>query len=237
MGSVRTSEKEEATSVIELSGESSVHILRNWFSYSEHDFENLWSKRPKEAQHVVIFGKRFEVKRRQAFYVSKEIRGKIASYNFSGSSVPSRSIEDEALLSRALSCVRKHASKTFGKVWGDGLNAVFVNWYAEGDKIGEHSDDEKCLVANSPIYSVTMQPSSTTRRVFRIKPKRKRKRKGSSPLVSCNAQPKEKLDISLAGGDLLIMCGHFQNEFTHQVPFRKTTDKGIRINLTIRAFK
>ncbi len=44
-------------------------------------------------------------------------------------------------------------------------NQMLVNWYESGaDYIGKHSDDEKALVYNSPIYSFSFLSEETQTR-------------------------------------------------------------------------
>lgn len=100
----------------------------------------------------------------------------------------------------------------------DTYNAVFVNWYQDGKQyISTHSDDENVMVHGSNIVSISLGDTRT----FRIRDKKYKK------IV---------LDVDLKHGDLFVMGGNFQKEFTHEVPKRLRSHKR-RINLTLRRFK
>lgn len=97
---------------------------------------------------------------------------------------------------------------------------VLVNWYQDGHHyIGAHSDSERQLVKNSPIVSISL---GCTRK-FRI-----RNKKG---IVK---------DIAMDSDTAIVMGGHFQQEFKHEVPKiggKKGAKVGSRINITFRIFK
>jgi len=106
------------------------------------------------------------------------------------------------------------------------FNEIFVNWYQDGNHyIGPHSDDESSLYHNDKgetiVYSITLQEEPGNR-IFRLKPKSK----GN----------KDRLDIPLLNGQIVVMGGLCQKTHTHQVPKTKK-NVGRRINITIRAFK
>ena len=97
------------------------------------------------------------------------------------------------------------------------FNSVLLNRYRNGnDSISWHSDDEKELGENPIIASVNFGAM----RKFQLK----------------HIQTKEKLEIELKHGSLLIMQGELQHFWVHQVP--KTKKKvNERINLTFRTIK
>lgn len=100
-------------------------------------------------------------------------------------------------------------------------NGCLQNWYEPSDSIALHSDDERAMCRSCPIFSLSW--GGTRRFLFR-----KRKDK------------KEKTEIWLRDGDLLVMGGTCQTTHYHEVPkLRKTMDPPTsdRINWTIRAFK
>lgn len=94
-------------------------------------------------------------------------------------------------------------------------NSVLLNYYRDGnDSMGWHSDDEKELGVNPIIASVSLGGE----RRFLI-----RERKDH----------KNKREIILKNGSLLIMKSGFQSKYQHSIP--KTKKKvGERINLTFR---
>lgn len=128
----------------------------------------------------------------------------------------------------------KYSGTTVGcHAWTPTLNAVrdkikniiqnditfcLANKYKNGDDyIGWHSDDERDLVPNSPIASISLGAE----RDFQLK-----KIQPNAPLIT------KKLEH----GSLLLMCGTTQKFYKHQVPKRKKITEE-RINLTFRNIK
>lgn len=86
---------------------------------------------------------------------------------------------------------------------GSHYNGVLVNRYVTGDDyIGAHSDDEKGLDATAGVVILSYgQP-----RTLRIRDK----------------QNKQKvIDIELDPHYMVQMRGHFQREFTHEIPIQR----------------
>lgn len=106
------------------------------------------------------------------------------------------------------------------KISGSALNGCLINWYRnELDSVGWHSDNEKGLIENGSIVSLSFGET----RVFKIRPKKKSKKHGR----------KQCQKFLLKNGSLLIMRGDIQKHWEHCVP--KTTEKKKdRINLTFR---
>jgi alkylated DNA repair dioxygenase AlkB len=97
------------------------------------------------------------------------------------------------------------------------FNSVLGNLYRNGaDSMGCHADDEKELGANPLIASLSLGDQ----RIFRLHHKK----------------AKEKLDIALNHGDLLVMTGTLQDHWMHSVPKTRKL-KESRINLTFRRIK
>ncbi|MDQ3192173.1 MAG: alpha-ketoglutarate-dependent dioxygenase AlkB [Bacteroidota bacterium] len=94
------------------------------------------------------------------------------------------------------------------------FNSVLLNLYRDGnDSISWHTDAEKELGKNPVIASVNFGAT----RKFQLR----------------HVKTKEKLEIELTNGSLLIMQGELQHYWQHQVP--KTAQKvSERINLTFR---
>lgn len=94
------------------------------------------------------------------------------------------------------------------------FNSVLLNLYRDGnDSISWHTDAEKELGINPIIASVNFGAT----RKFQLR----------------HIKTKEKLEIELTHGSLLIMQGELQHFWQHQVP--KTSKViGERINLTFR---
>jgi alkylated DNA repair dioxygenase AlkB len=101
-----------------------------------------------------------------------------------------------------------------------------VNWYADGkDHIGMHSDNPKQHVSDPQwgfaIYSLTLWEEIGIPRIFRIKP--------------VNGG-RDRLDLPLDNGLLVVMGGQMQEHFKHGVP-ATTKETGRRINITMRQFR
>jgi alkylated DNA repair dioxygenase AlkB len=97
------------------------------------------------------------------------------------------------------------------------FNSVLLNLYRDGsDSISWHTDAEKELGKNPVIASVNFG----AKRKFQLR----------------HRETKQKIEIELEHGSLLIMQGALQHYWQHQVP--KTKKKvGNRINLTFRTIK
>lgn len=93
-------------------------------------------------------------------------------------------------------------------------NSVLANWYRDGnDRMGWHSDNEKELGPTPVIASLSLGASRT----FQLKHKRS----------------KQRVDIELTSGSLLVMAGSMQHNWVHALPQRKRIMDG-RVNLTFR---
>ena len=96
------------------------------------------------------------------------------------------------------------------------FNSVLLNLYRNGeDSVSWHADDEPELGRDPVIASVSL---GAVRR-FQLKHRHDRSR--------------EKLQIDLPHGSILIMGKGMQNKWLHQVPKQKTINEP-RINLTFR---
>ncbi len=97
------------------------------------------------------------------------------------------------------------------------FNSVLLNLYRDGnDSISWHTDAEKELGINPVIASVNFGAT----RKFQLR----------------YIKTKEKLEIELSHGSLLIMQGELQHFWQHQVP-KTSKPVGERINLTFRVIK
>tara|TARA_B100000795_G_scaffold10948_1_gene7665 strand:- start:4594 stop:5208 length:615 start_codon:yes stop_codon:yes gene_type:complete len=97
------------------------------------------------------------------------------------------------------------------------FNSVLLNRYRNGnDSISWHTDAEKELGTDPVIASVNFGAERT----FQLK----------------HIETKERIDIILKHGSLLIMKGKLQHFWQHQVPKTKKI-KTERINLTFRVIK
>ena len=97
------------------------------------------------------------------------------------------------------------------------FNSVLLNLYRDGkDSISWHTDAEPELGRNPIIASVNFGATRT----FQLR----------------HTITKQKIEIELSHGSLLIMKGELQHYWQHQVPKTKKT-MGERINLTFRVIK
>lgn len=97
------------------------------------------------------------------------------------------------------------------------FNSVLLNQYRNGsDSISWHTDAEKELGLNPIIASVNFGAT----RNFQLR----------------HIETKEKIDIDLSHGCLLIMQGELQHFWQHQIP-KTTKPVNERINLTFRVIK
>ncbi|MGQ1787989.1 alpha-ketoglutarate-dependent dioxygenase AlkB family protein [Saccharicrinis sp. GN24d3] len=97
------------------------------------------------------------------------------------------------------------------------FNSVLLNRYRNGnDSISWHTDAEKELGTNPIIASVNFGAT----RKFQLR----------------HRETKEKIELGLSHGSLLIMAGELQHYWQHQVPKTKKEVKE-RINLTFRVIK
>jgi alkylated DNA repair dioxygenase AlkB len=99
-------------------------------------------------------------------------------------------------------------------ICGQIFNSVLANLYRDGqDSMGCHADNEKELGLNPIIASLSFGGS----RLLRFR----------------HNKTRQKLDIELAHGDLLLMAGDLQQHWRHELP-KSRKPKQPRINLTFR---
>jgi alkylated DNA repair dioxygenase AlkB len=101
-------------------------------------------------------------------------------------------------------------------------NAVLINRYRDGrDSVSWHADNERSLGVDPTIVSLSL---GATRR-FMIRP-------------TDSSASRERFDVQLAAGDLLVMLGTMQSHYSHQVPKMPVgTVVGPRLNLTARRYQ
>ena len=105
--------------------------------------------------------------------------------------------------------VEQHTKQTF--------NSCLLNYYPSGkDGMGWHADNEKELGKNPIIASLSLG----AKRKFSLK----------------HNETKEKLDLLLENGSLLLMSGEIQHYWKHSLPKTKRVQSP-RLNLTFRTIK
>lgn len=130
----------------------------------------------------------------------------VPGYRYSGSQTSVINIENYPFLQEILENVNTKLQSEY--------NGILINLYENGENyISAHSDDEKDL---APIGVASIAFGAI--RTFRIRDKVSKK-------IIC--------DVLHQPGDLLLMAGDFQKEFTHEIPIQKKI-KIPRISLTFR---
>lgn len=129
-------------------------------------------------------------------------------YKYSGTLMPSFKLENPLLI-KLLDQVNSYLETQY--------NGILINRYKNGEKyLSAHSDSEVGLSGN-----VVAGIAYGEVRKFRIRDKLTKK------IV---------LDYDHEPGELIVMDGAFQEEFTHEIPIQKKV-KGERISLTFRQHK
>lgn len=167
------------------------------------NFDKLWALHPEERGEVKIYGKLIKIPRYQQSY--------LRDYTFSN--INSKSIDLPEELQPYLEYL--NGLNKYGN-----FNQVLVNWYENGlSYIGSHRDDEKQLIENSPIVTISLGEE----RKFRI-------RDNNNKIVK---------DIMTKNGLVITMGGNFQKDFKHEIVKingKKGESIGARISITLRQF-
>jgi len=162
-------------------------------------FNELLNKIEWTNEKLVMFGKEITTKRKVAFYGDS-----LMSYTYSNKT-------KQALTWTPLLTEIKQLATSYT---GSNYNVCLLNLYHDGEEgMGWHSDDEKEIIPNSSIASL----SFGAERKFVIKHK----------------ATKETHSILLESGSLFEMLGSFQKHWLHSMPKSKKIIAP-RINLTFR---
>src|SRR6188472_4557555 len=152
---------------------------------------------------VIIFGKHIVTKRKTAWYGDSE-------YLYTYSNTTKQALAWTKELSELKQIVEELAA-------GSKFNSCLLNLYHNGNEgMGWHSDDEKSLVKNNTIASL----SFGAERKFSFKHK----------------QTKQTVSLVLEHGSLLIMKDATQSNWLHSLPKSKNITQP-RINLTFRIIR
>ena len=178
-----------------------VVYIENFLNEKEQQFffQALLKNIEWKADEVKIFGKHIITKRKMAWYANEEIQ-----YTYSG-------ISRKAILwNNELLALKNRIEKDFP----DHFNACLLNLYHAGNEgMGWHSDNEKTIVENSAIASISLGAA----RKFSFKHK----------IFN------QTISLNLASGSLLLMKGETQKYWLHSLP-KSTKVLESRINLTFR---
>jgi alkylated DNA repair dioxygenase AlkB len=161
--------------------------------------ETLMHTIPWQQDELIIFGKRIITKRKVAWY------GDIPfAYTYSHTTKQALLWTEELI----------ELKKILESTTGDTYNSCLLNLYHNGSEgMAWHSDDEKSIVQNSAIASLSLGAE----RKFSFKHKK----------------TKQTCSILLENGSLLNMQGTTQQNWLHSLPKTTKVDKP-RINLTFR---
>jgi alkylated DNA repair dioxygenase AlkB len=148
---------------------------------------------------VMIFGKHLVTKRKMAWYAIGDI-----PYKYSNLTRTALPFTKELFALKALA----------ESISGESFNACLLNLYQDGSEgMGWHSDDEKSIIPNSAIASISL--GCKRKFVFRHK------------------KTRETIPVELENGSLLVMKGSTQVHWQHALPKLKRVTEP-RINLTFR---
>lgn len=176
--------------------------INNTLFVTINDYLEIWKLIPKEKSSIKIFGKIVEMPR----YIQNY------GHDYSFSNVNHKSLPIPTLFKPYIDYVNLLEPN-----WK--YNGILVNWYIDGNNyIGPHSDDEKELIKNAPIYLF----SFGTQREFVVNSKK-------------YATHPEKHKFELKNNSLFIMGGECQKYYKHSITKNKHI-KTTRVSLTIRAF-
>jgi alkylated DNA repair dioxygenase AlkB len=166
------------------------------FHPSQDYFDRLKTACCWQAEEVKVYGKRHKLRRQSAWYGT-------ADYRYAG----------QIKTAQPWLPVLLEIKTQVEELMQDTYQGVLLNYYPDGlAGMGWHADDERDLVPNASIASVSF---GATRR-FDIRHK-----------------DGERLSINLEDGSVLIMTGELQQYWKHQVPVQRKV-KEPRINLTFR---
>lgn len=204
-----SSEPEKAWNVHRLT-DTSYYISGKIPDHATFNFDDMLSHKPTLPDTVIMMGKPVLTPRFVAHYLKP--------YYYTG-----RVHEAQPLPTNLAPLLEWANSTLLPSIPISGtFNQVLVNYYMNGlHYIGRHSDDERQLVQNSPIFSASFGQERT----FRIR------KKSDGSVVE---------DIAVKDGTFILMCGDMQKEFTHEIPKvmgQKGSNLSPRINVTFRMFK
>ena len=162
-------------------------------------FTKLFNNIAWQQDQIIMFGKPITTKRKVAFYADHNI-------DYTYSNVKKKGLSWTPELLQIKSLVESHTGALY--------NACLLNLYHNGEEgMGWHSDDEKEIIPNSSIASLSIGAE----RKFAFKHK----------------LTKETTNLLLENGSLLEMKGPIQQYWWHSLPKTKKIQVP-RINLTFR---
>jgi alkylated DNA repair dioxygenase AlkB len=191
----------------ELGEDAWIALVPGFASAHEALMARLLATLPLAPESLVIFGKSVETPRLVSFHGDPGAR-----YGYSGRVFEPRPMTTELLGLRA------RLEETLGATF----HCVLVNHYRSGDDaMGWHADDEPELGPDAPHDVLIASISLGAPRRFVLRHRRR---------------TKERHELELGEGSLLVMGGATQRRFQHAVP-RTARPVGPRTNLTFRRLR
>ena len=194
---------------IDLPGEPELLYIKKFVDNPDELYSKLKDEVPWRQEEVVVFGKTFNQPRLTCFMGQVD-----KPYTYSGFTrtpvemTPTMAMLTEKVQSAVNSIRENHPSYT----------SVLGNNYRNGhDYIGSHSDDEKDMIDDTIIASLSLGEE----RFFDITSK------------STN---KKELRLTMGNGSLIMMGRKMQTLYKHGVPKQLTKKEG-RLNFTWRVMK
>ena len=163
------------------------------------DFDELWDLHPPTFNKIKMFDKYVPVPRYQLFY--------LRDYCFSGVVHKAEPLHDGF----------KPFLEFVNSLGMGAFNGILVNFYENGKHcVGAHRDNERDLIPNSPVVTVSLGQTRT----FRLR--------------SYDTK-RVVLDLPLEDGTYCAMTGLTNQRYTHEIV--KGTEPDRRISITFRQFK
>lgn len=195
---------------LEIEGiDAEFYIIHKFISNQQEVYEELKNTIPFKQEKSIVFGKEYLQKRLQCLLGEEN-----KSYTYAGiERYPEPMTNTLTNIMNKTQKIVETINKNHPK-----YTSVLSNYYKDGtNKIDKHSDNEKDMIKDSIISSVSLGCD----RYFDIYSKETGKRIKR---------------LTLKGGSLLLMGKNSQKKTKHAVPLQKEVTEG-RINLTYRAIK
>ncbi len=188
-----------------LSKKSTLKFIPDFVKLTKEERESLYKQCPTKKHQIKIYDKYVDLPRYQQAY------GK--SYSYSGTTAKSKPMPE--VIERIRDLIKEELYPNID------FNMCLVNWYNGGNHyIGQHSDDEKKFIKNTPVVGITFCFGLPRKIVFKNKKTKKTVK-----------------DVWLYNNSLYSMEGEFQKEFTHGIPKVANKGCGRRVSLTFRCFR
>ncbi|MFT5524065.1 MAG: alkylated DNA repair dioxygenase AlkB [Pirellulaceae bacterium] len=193
----------------ELSDGNIIRILEmdDESQYADETVHEIWKLRPSERQWIKIHGEEVPIPRRQKAY------GR--DYAFAGQT--SKADPIPLVLQPYLEWAQQNVCAT--------LNGLLLNWYdgALKEYIGAHHDDDRQLVAETPIVTLSLGED----RIFRL---------SRYEATAGKLRPVEHVDTVVYSGSGIEIPLQTNSAWKHSVPYF-VRYKRRRISITLRAFR